>query len=718
MSISNLPDRGGVVELDPLARCVSAFQRRDYASAHDAVVDYIERVPGSAAAWAVRARILNLLGDAEAAIESFEHACALRPDGFALQYRLGKLALAKGRYSVAEPHLAAALNLDPTNTTVRGFLGIAQFRLGDLDKAAENLSSVDLPGVLGRTFKEIAMFVQTARLPAAKTNGAPLLAIIAAHGDKAEPRVWYAHYLEARQKYPKAQRIHRLILTLRPDYFWSRLRLALLDCKIAQSTDDQDALATAIGKLEEIAAGLMEDMEPWPSPLVSRITAYTDVIDMFMRVGRLSRILPLAQRLVSDEPESVELLSKLGICQIDAEQYEAAIHTLEYARSLDLSHGDVRYRLAMAYYRTGRRDEALAEVRVFLAKMPHDHFGYVLLCNLLLDRGETDAAELALQRAGEFGSSREMEQATTRCSGVLGRSIQFGAGVDFYRDFDGSVIRIPEPFRPSLSRAEAARNRPPIWTGARSFWRVVFALIQREVLTRFAGNHLGYLWAILQPTLYVAVLYAIFAVKGRHVPSGMSLLGLLLTGVVSFQMFSRVERLTSGAIRGNRVLFYFRQITFLSIITARFVLEFLTNVVVFSLLSSILWLIGTPPHISDPMLILWALFLLSILGAELGILISIASIFFPSLDNLNQVIRRTLFFVSGVYFYANELPHALRTTLLYNPIFNCIESVRVGFYSGYVSPESSIAYVGVWALAGMFIALTIERLARKYALED
>jgi capsular polysaccharide transport system permease protein len=718
MSLSNLPSHDAAVEADPIARCLSALSRRDLAMVHDAIVAQIERTPDSAAAWAVRARILKLLGEAERAIESFERASTLAPDSIALRYRLGRLALANDRYGVAHEQLTEASRLDPANKTIRGFLGIAQFRAGDLDNAADSLARAQSDGVLGKMFKEFAVFVQTARLPAAKTNGPPLLALIAAHPGKVEARVWYAHYLEARQKYPKAQRIHRLILALKPDYFWSQLRLGLLDCKIAQSTDDQEALAADTDRLERIADGLEGDLTSWPAPLVNRSKAYSDIIDMFVRLGRLSRILPLAQRLVANEPDSVELLSHLGNCQIDAGLYDAALNTLEYAKSLDQSHNELRYHLAMAYHRTGHGDLALQEVRVFLEKAPHDHFGYVLLSEILLDRGEVEAGELALQRSGEFGTSRQMEQAAARCSGILGRSIPFGVGVDFYRDFDGTNIRIPEPFRPSLSRAEAERNRPPLWHGARSFWRVVFALIQREVLTRFAGNHLGYLWAILQPTLYVAVLYVIFAVKGRHVPSGMSLLGLLLTGVVSFQMFSRIERLTSGAMGASRSLFYFRQITFLSIITARFVLEFLTNIVVFTLLSSILWLTGTPPHLSDPMLILWALFLLCLLGAELGLLISITSLFFPALDNLNQVIRRTLFFVSGVYFYANELPHALRTTLLYNPIFNCIEAVRVGFYTGYYSPESSIGYAGIWALGGLFVALTIERLARKQALED
>ena len=67
--------------------------------------------------------------------------------------------------------------------------------------------------------------------------------------------------------------------------------------------------------------------------------------------------------------------------------------------------------------------------------------------------------------------------------------------------------------------------------------RVVHALILREMRTRFGRAQLGYLWALIEPTLFVLIFFALFALRGRTAVSGMPIALFLLTGTIPFIMF-------------------------------------------------------------------------------------------------------------------------------------------------------------------------------------
>src|SRR5690606_21071497 len=121
----------------------------------------------------------------------------------------------------------------------------------------------------------------------------------------------------------------------------------------------------------------------------------------------------------------------------------------------------------------------------------------------------------------------------------------------------------------------------------------------------------------------------------------------------------------------------------LMLFAGRLSLEFFTSVVVYVILISLIPVVGEPFVMADPLQIFFALIALVMFGGLLGLLIAVGQEFVPSIRYIFTGFRRILFFASGIFFHAAELPPNLREILLINPLFHCMEILRDGFYPGY-----------------------------------
>lgn len=59
-------------------------------------------------------------------------------------------------------------------------------------------------------------------------------------------------------------------------------------------------------------------------------------------------------------------------------------------------------------------------------------------------------------------------------------------------------------------------------TGLRLQLRVLHALMLREMITRYGSSRLGYLWALLEPIGFIAMLSLIFSQISNSPPVGRS----------------------------------------------------------------------------------------------------------------------------------------------------------------------------------------------------
>src|SRR5215831_5308423 len=108
-------------------------------------------------------------------------------------------------------------------------------------------------------------------------------------------------------------------------------------------------------------------------------------------------------------------------------------------------------------------------------------------------------------------------------------------------------------------------------------WRVVGALLIREIYTRFGREGLGFAWIVAEPLIFaIPVLLTWSAVRAPY-EYGLKLMPFLWTGYLPLLMFRHIGGRSLLFVRVNAGLLYHRQVTIFDIFLARSLLEVISN---------------------------------------------------------------------------------------------------------------------------------------------
>lgn len=248
--------------------------------------------------------------------------------------------------------------------------------------------------------------------------------------------------------------------------------------------------------------------------------------------------------------------------------------------------------------------------------------------------------------------------------------------------------------------------------------RVFFALILREAGTRYGRLKIGYLWAFLEPMLFITALSIIFT-YARDLRSGsMPEILFYVSGIMPFFLFRDILTRSMTAIQGNYQLLTFPQVQVIDIIIARALLEIGTFFIVFTVLVSTIALLGIEPvRIDDPLRMLEAITIISMLGLGVGSAIAALIPLFPTLQFLTtSVLLRPLFFLSGIFFTADVLPSHIRHYALYNPLLQLGELFRSAFFSQFESNYVDLPYLVGFTLCTLCLGLLLQRALKRHAM--
>lgn len=220
--------------------------------------------------------------------------------------------------------------------------------------------------------------------------------------------------------------------------------------------------------------------------------------------------------------------------------------------------------------------------------------------------------------------------------------------------------------------------------------RVLYALVLREIQTRFGKHRIGYAWALVEPALHISVLYALRSLLGGVMPPHTPLLLWLISGIIPFFMFRSIVSRVAASVRGNTDLLILPPVRVMDIIWARTLLELATYSAILLFFFGLHAAIIGPLAIHDPLQLFACLLLVAWLGLGFGMLTITFTAVFPSTQPLVDGVLRILYFGSGVLFSINHMPQQLQEFLTWNPLLHVFEHLHAAMFTGYTPlPEAS-----------------------------
>lgn len=248
--------------------------------------------------------------------------------------------------------------------------------------------------------------------------------------------------------------------------------------------------------------------------------------------------------------------------------------------------------------------------------------------------------------------------------------------------------------------------------------RVLFALVVREMGTRFGRSAGGYVWAIAEPLGGIMLLAVAFSLALRKPPMGASFMLFYATGMIPFSMFNSMAKGVGGAVGSNKGLLTYPVVSLLDAVLAKFLLNFLTiSLIAAVLFSGIILTLGIPVNL-DLGAVAIAMTLAALLGLGVGSLNCVLFGFFPTWKNIWSVLTRPLFIVSGIFYTYESVPAAFQQILWYNPIVHVIAVMRSGFYGAYTPYFVSYPYVLGTALGAFVVGAYLMRRHASFLIEQ
>lgn len=249
-------------------------------------------------------------------------------------------------------------------------------------------------------------------------------------------------------------------------------------------------------------------------------------------------------------------------------------------------------------------------------------------------------------------------------------------------------------------------------------FRVLGAVLLRDMRTRFGRTHLGYLIAILWPFFHLAIIIGARTIFSKMAPPmGTEPAVFYATGVLPYVLCLYPARMMTMVILQNKPLLQFRIVTPVILMFGRAILETLNSMVVLALLLLALRLLDIEFAPYDWIAMAQGIIAAVYLGIGIGFfgIICYSIIGFPALM-LVILLLLVQYLTSGALIPLTIFPSDIKELLPYNPLFHCVEWLRTAYY-GIESYHLDKFYVFATGSVFLFIGLLGERLLRGRLLQ-
>jgi capsular polysaccharide transport system permease protein len=246
--------------------------------------------------------------------------------------------------------------------------------------------------------------------------------------------------------------------------------------------------------------------------------------------------------------------------------------------------------------------------------------------------------------------------------------------------------------------------------------RVLFAVMLRNIRTRFFGHGLGYLIAIAWPLGHMLVVIGIFIFTGRAAPFGESSVLFIAIGSVQFLSYSYLTRFMMMSVLMTRPLLGLPEVKVLDVLIGSAILEILSTALVAIIMIVLGWVFDIPTMPRDLAEASFAYGAAILLGAGFGMFNGVIALAFPMWAAIYALVNILMYVTSGVLFVPGALPEQLRVLAAYHPVLQCIEWMRYAYYEGYSDVVLDRVYAIEVGAGLLFLGLLLERATRGHLL--
>ena len=240
---------------------------------------------------------------------------------------------------------------------------------------------------------------------------------------------------------------------------------------------------------------------------------------------------------------------------------------------------------------------------------------------------------------------------------------------------------------------------------------VIYALLLREIASRFGKSRGGYLWVLVEPVAHLSFPILVLGFMRQVVLPGIDYPVFLVYGFLPFLLFKAICIQTMEGTNANRGLLSYRQVLLMDVFIAKAMAYCVIQSIVFGLVFVGLAMLGFDVRPALPIELGAVLLLTVTLAFGFGLLFAALCSMAPDARTLIRLLFVPLYFMSGVLFPITRFPDDWVRWLALNPVLHLVELSRsVGLEHYEPMRYLSVTYPLALAVFALFIGLALYRL--------
>lgn len=253
-----------------------------------------------------------------------------------------------------------------------------------------------------------------------------------------------------------------------------------------------------------------------------------------------------------------------------------------------------------------------------------------------------------------------------------------------------------------------------IFSAVRNHFRIVGALILREIVTRYGREGLGFLWLVAEPLLFCFGVMGLWALIKPEYEHGVRVAPFVMTGYMCLLLFRHTVGYSAGALQANVGLLHHKRVRPLHIYISRSIMELAGGTGAFILVYSVLLLLNAVELPSNFLLLYYGWITLSALSTGFAMIFASLAIKYDVMERILPVVMYIQIPLSGAFIMVDWVPPRYQALYLLNPLPHTIEMVRAATFGEFVQTHYDPLYPAFWAAGMVFLGLLLLSQTQKY----
>ena len=242
---------------------------------------------------------------------------------------------------------------------------------------------------------------------------------------------------------------------------------------------------------------------------------------------------------------------------------------------------------------------------------------------------------------------------------------------------------------------------------------LVAELVKRDFKSRYDRSVLGMFWCVLQPTLTMGLLYAVFSLFFKSAIPNFPL--YLISGIVFYQFFTETTTTAMSSIQENAGLITKVKVPLWTYPVTRAVSSLVNFLFALVPLSAVVLLTRVPPRPSM-LLLFYSTACMLVFSLGVGLFLASLAVFFHDVNFLWGFACRLFMYATPVFYPEEVLMRGHHWMVYFNPVYHMIHFSRLAL-NGSVPTAAEFAACAVFAVVSVVFGVAVFRVSKtKFAM--